>query len=326
MSMSNLMCDEVWKEVDEGDDDNNAKMEVTTEMSKEDCLGTLRMFIEKEELFMPEPGYLDFLKSDDFVRDLRFESIAWLIKTQWRIGLSPLVIFGAMNYLDRFVSKTLFKTLKKPRKKMMRLLAVACLSVSSKFNNMRSLRLPEFQVVEMEAPFKSDRVKKMEVTLMQTLGWKMNSVTPLSYVALLLQSIDADNLSLHGEHLATTVTNLLATSVLDGQVIEYRQSVIAVSAIRCMLDNLQAPSNYKTALDQSLDSIKPQFHKQEEDLVNCERIINIMCRENHPHYIINANLLQHAENPLPELEEHDGNVRNVRSGGSRKRKRWQMDR
>lgn len=81
--MENLLCDEEWliisPEVDGNDTKRNVKREVAG-MSKEECFETIRLFIGKEERFMPEPDYLCLLGSDHFVWSERIQAIKWLLK------------------------------------------------------------------------------------------------------------------------------------------------------------------------------------------------------------------------------------------------------
>ncbi|XVF06207.1 hypothetical protein REPUB_Repub06bG0027600 [Reevesia pubescens] len=75
--------------------------------SKEDSEQALIICLEKEFGYMPEPGYLDYLQSNNLVF-ARFRAVQWLINTCTRLNLSIGIVFNAANYLDRFLSMSQF--------------------------------------------------------------------------------------------------------------------------------------------------------------------------------------------------------------------------
>lgn len=61
-----------------------------------------------------------------------------------------------------------------------RLLSLACLSLAAKMEECRVPALAEFRVEEFN--FGSKVIQRMELLVLNTLEWKMNSVTPFAYV------------------------------------------------------------------------------------------------------------------------------------------------
>ena len=61
-----------------------------------------------------------------------------------------------------------------------RLLAVACVSLAAKMEEYRAPALPEFRADD-EYDFSCDSIRRMELLVLSTLGWRMGGVTPFDY-------------------------------------------------------------------------------------------------------------------------------------------------
>lgn len=68
-----------------------------------------------------------------------------------------------------------------------RLLAVACVSLAAKMEEYRAPALPEFRADD-EYDFSSVSIRRMELLVLSTLGWRMGDVTPLDYLPCLSSS------------------------------------------------------------------------------------------------------------------------------------------
>ncbi|KAK6140262.1 hypothetical protein DH2020_026060 [Rehmannia glutinosa] len=187
--MESLLCNEVWLMSPDVDDECNAKGHVASNSlfnsTKEDCEEALGIFLGKEARYMPEQGYMDLVKTNDFIHNARFKSINWLIKSQRRLDLSLGTVFLAVNYLDRFISLT------------------------------------QCQVENVDNFFAPNLIQRMELTVLKALGWRMDSVTPFCYVCLLIRRIDALNKTQLVDDFTKRVTELLLTALLamcDGRV------------------------------------------------------------------------------------------------------------
>jgi cyclin D5 len=65
-----------------------------------------------------------------------------------------------------------------------RLLAVACVSLAAKMEEYRAPALSEFRADD-EYNFSSVCIRRMELLVLSTLGWRMGDVTPLDYLPCL---------------------------------------------------------------------------------------------------------------------------------------------
>ncbi|GFQ04769.1 cyclin-d1-1 [Phtheirospermum japonicum] len=258
--MDSLLCNEVWlmsPKYNELDDYNNNNNNNNVQenyhdhvvSTKEDCEEALRNFLRKEANYMPERGYLEFVKTNHVIVNARFKAVNWLIKSQRRMNLSPGTVFLAVNYMDRFISLTRCQDWKYW---MFELLCVACLTIATKFSETTTWPLHEYQVEGVDNCFSPTLIQRMELTVLKALGWRMDSTTPFSYVHILTRVLNETLI----EDLTNHVTELLLCALLDPKFLEFQQCVVAMSAIRCVFE--ASVNNDSIA---NLDSLIPQDQK-----------------------------------------------------------------
>ncbi|EEF30818.1 cyclin d, putative [Ricinus communis] len=238
--------------------------------TKEDCEQALSLCLEKELSYMPQQGYFEHLQSKNLFF-ARFKAVQWLIKSRSRLNLSFETLFNAANYLDRFIS--LNKCLEW-KNWMVELLSVACLSVASKFSESTyAPSLLEIQMEDMDHTFQSITIQRMELMLLQALGWRLGSTTVYSYVELMMMMmvINNDFLKSHlrKDLIVARVTELILGTILDCKFAEFRPSIAAVSAIWCGLEEL-IPSKTSTQLTYITGFLNKD---QKDDIVKCHNIL-----------------------------------------------------
>ncbi|KAK7390510.1 hypothetical protein VNO78_25817 [Psophocarpus tetragonolobus] len=274
MNMDNLLCDEVWLSADTfeevGDDD---ELIVLKSYQNEEFEEAFTVYLEKEVSCLPEPHYTKYLHSNNLVFS-RSRVIQWFIKCRSHFNLSFGTVFLAVNYLDRFVSICQYNDW---QYWMLELLSIASLSIAIKFNEMSPLSLHEIQVEGLDYSFQPKVILKMELILLKALGWRLNSVTSYSFVEML----NVDFLEPHlYEKLISQVTELLVQATLDQKMLEFKPSIIGISAFWCTLDQLFPP-----ILDTYIAyiiRIFSQSHK--DDIIKCHKLMEAltsMCSENH---------------------------------------------
>lgn len=136
----------------------------------------------------------------------RGDAVEWMLKVVHYYSFSVLTAVLAVNYLDRFLQSFKSHGENKEKKKpwMTQLAAVACISLAAKVEEthvpllldlqVRSLSLsPELlinlrwvfvgaQVEESDYVFESKTIQRMEILVLSTLQWRMNPVTPISFL------------------------------------------------------------------------------------------------------------------------------------------------
>ncbi|XP_031377622.1 putative cyclin-D7-1 [Punica granatum] len=237
--------------------------------TKEDVENALRICLDKETSYMPKaPGFAAVVESNDLTV-LRFRVTQWLMKSKSRLRLSYGTLFLAVNYFDRFISACKCQEWKDW---MVKLLSVACLSVASKsFETFTSFPLHEIQMEGLDHAFQPSTIQRMELILLRALEWRISSITPYTYVELLMWNLSNSFLlpnHLH-EELRGRVHELLLLAVSDIQLTEFRPSVLAVSAMRYGLQEVLAslsdihPTHFTKFIDQD----------QKENLKRCNRLM-----------------------------------------------------
>ncbi|XP_075516908.1 cyclin-D3-1-like [Primulina tabacum] len=109
----------------------------------------------------------------------RGEAVEWILKVTGYYSFSALTAVLAVNYLDRFLY-----SFQSHREKpwMTQLVAVACLSLAAKVEETQVPLLLDLQVEEAKYVFESKTIQRMELLVLSTLQWKMNPVTPHSFL------------------------------------------------------------------------------------------------------------------------------------------------
>ncbi|XP_015087460.1 putative cyclin-D7-1 [Solanum pennellii] len=261
--MESLLCDEIWLEKEE-EFKNNVENSCFFK-SKEDCEEAFKILLNKEISYMPKIGYVKFIKENCFIENARFKAIHWLIKSQRRWNLSFGTCFGAASYLDRFISLNKCQGWKYW---MFELLSIACLSVSSKFHETSPPQLLELQMEGVEHLFESTMIQRMELTLLETLGWRLNSTTPYSYIELFQWNINTLKLSLLRDF-TSCVNDLLLRILLDVKFLEFRPCVIAQSVVTCISEDLSLLID--DSCFNNFTRLIPQ--NQKDDLSKCQRMM-----------------------------------------------------
>ena len=178
------------------------------------------LFWEDEELlslFSKEEQQQQWILSASLAVSRR-EMVEWMMKVNAHYGFSALTAILAVNYLDRFLSSRHFQG-DKPW--MNQLAAVTCLSLAAKVEETQVPLLLDlqvcrvsikkkrkrkkepldvsifcwidyfrfesgfcetFQVEDTKYVFEAKTIQRMELLVLSTLQWKMNPVTPLSFI------------------------------------------------------------------------------------------------------------------------------------------------
>ncbi|XP_027337201.1 putative cyclin-D7-1 [Abrus precatorius] len=245
--MDNLLCDEVWLSRSQ----NTCEVVESVALKNhenEEFEQAFTVCLEKEVFYMPESDYTKYLQSNNLIFP-RFRVIQWFIK-DWEYW-------------------------------MLELLSIACLSIATKFNEISQLSLHEIQMEGLDYSFQSNVVLRMEVIILKALGWRLNSVTSYSFVEMVAYNVD--NLGPHlYEKLISRVTELLVQAIIDQKMLEFRPSIVGISALWCTLDQLFPPISdaYNAYIMRLLSQ------SQKDDVSKCHKLMKTkssLCGENY-HY------------------------------------------
>ncbi|KAI9125056.1 hypothetical protein K1719_003672 [Acacia pycnantha] len=146
----------------------------------------VRLMVVREKEHLPRNDYLKRLRSGDLELSVRKEALDWILKAHAYYGFGPLSFCLSANYLDRFLS-----TYELPRGKSwtVQLLAVACLSLAAKLEEIEVPLLVDLQVGEPKFVFEAKTIERMELLVLSTLRWKMHALTPCSFIDYFLSKL-----------------------------------------------------------------------------------------------------------------------------------------
>ena len=266
--MDNLLCDESWLSGPSTPEplpnfrlnirDDHVEMSPTMDAATVEK--AISMDLEKELRFSNHGDkFIEFLISKKLT-DARFQTLQWLIQTRNRLNLSFETIFSAASCFDRFVYAT---SCSEWSKWMVELVAVTSLSIASKFNEVSSPSLEDFQIDGLNHMFHHKTVLEMELIVLKALEWRVNSVTSFSFSQILVTKIGMGG----GDIMMNRITDHLLDDLCDLKMLAYAPSVVAVAAVLNVFEE-------KAALDGNLGKIMNLFGQEhKENITKCVHVM-----------------------------------------------------
>ncbi|KAF8406276.1 hypothetical protein HHK36_008361 [Tetracentron sinense] len=250
-----LYCQEEHWEEEEGKDlenkyesDNSRRTNPSPDLPL--LLFEQDLFWEDEELLslfsnehQTHPNYKN-LDTDTSLAALRREAVEWMLRINAHYAFSALTAVLAVSYLDRFLSSLYFQ---RDKPWMTQLAAVACLSLAAKVEETYVPLLLDLQV-DTKYVFEAKTIQRMELLVLTTLQWKMNPVTPLSFLDHIIRRLGLKTL-LHWEFLKKC-ERLLLSVVADSRFVCYLPSVVATATMLHVINQVEPcnPIEYQTQL------------------------------------------------------------------------------
>ncbi|MBA0788232.1 hypothetical protein Gotri_026200 [Gossypium trilobum] len=198
----------------------------------------------------------------------RFNAVDWMLKVTAHHSFSALTAVLAVNYLDRFLFSLPFQT-DKPW--MTQLGAVACLSLAAKVEETQVPLLLDLQVEESKYYFEAKTVQRMEILVLSTLQWKMNPITPISFLHYI-----ARRLGLKGHvcwEFLRRCDQILLSVISDSRFLCYLPSAMATAIMLQVMDSVELEPNLRVQFqNQLLDNLGINKDKVDE---SCKLIIEL---------------------------------------------------
>ncbi|KAI3986947.1 hypothetical protein MKX01_039882 [Papaver californicum] len=213
---------------------------------------------EKEIISSYQDNLLSKLESDPNLVRARKESIQWILKVNAYYSFSPLTAVLAVNFLDRFLSSFHFQN-DKPW--MTQLISVACITLASKVEETQVPLLLDFQVEDSKYVFEAKTIQRMELVILSSLHWKMNPVTPLSYLDHIIRRLGLKS-NLHWEFMQRCEL-LLLSIISDSRFVRYLPSVLAAATMLHVINRIE-PCNAKEYHDQLMGVLQIDKDKVDE--------------------------------------------------------------
>ncbi|CAJ2641080.1 unnamed protein product [Trifolium pratense] len=209
-------------------------------LQSEECLV---LMLEKEFQQWPGVNYLNRLQSGVLDVGARYEAIDWIQKVQAYFGFGPLCAYLSINYMDRFLAGY---ELPKGRAWTMQLLAVACISLAAKVEETSVPMTLDLQIGESKFVFEAKTIQRMELLVLSTLKWRMQSITPFSFIEYFLSKItDNDDKSSLTSSISQS-TQLISNTIKGIDFLEFKPSEIAAAVATCVVGETQAIDTNKS--------------------------------------------------------------------------------
>ncbi|XP_066335996.1 cyclin-D5-1-like [Miscanthus floridulus] len=200
--------------------------------------------------------------SDEWFRCARRATVEWIFETRAYFGFSHRTAYLAVSYMDRFCLHRCMDRSVMPW--AARLLAVACVSLAAKMEEYRAPALSEFRA-DNEYDFSSVSIRRMELLVLSTLGWRMGDVTPLDYLPCLSSRLRRGDGSGGGGLVAAKAAALIFSAAEAASVLDYRPSTVAVAAVLAAAHGPMA----KEALESKMSSLSPSCLLDKGDVHAC---------------------------------------------------------
>ncbi|VVA34808.1 PREDICTED: putative cyclin-D6-1 [Prunus dulcis] len=224
---------------------------------QEHNLDTIPDLFASESDHMPSHNSLSCSKDSDFYYAFRLEAISLFLQAQYSCNLDPFIPYLAINYLDRFLSK---RDIPEGKPWVSRLLEVSCLSLAAKVKN-TPFSATDFQRGEGFI-FDAQTIHKMELLILDTLDWRMRSITPFSFLSFFLSFLDLNDQTLT-KALKSRASDVIFNAHNEIKIVEFKPSIIAASAALSACQELlplQFPS-FKASISSFQDVNKESLFK-----------------------------------------------------------------
>ncbi|XAR51361.1 hypothetical protein NMG60_11005963 [Bertholletia excelsa] len=129
-------------------------------------------------------GVCPVQSDESWWKSARLSAVKWIFNTRACFGFRFSTALLSLTYFDRFISK---RSIDNGKLWAVRLLSVACLSLAAKMEESKSPALSQYQIDDFN--FGSSVIQRMELMVLNTLNWKLLSITPFSYLHFFISKL-----------------------------------------------------------------------------------------------------------------------------------------
>ncbi|XP_057783857.1 cyclin-D4-2-like [Salvia miltiorrhiza] len=229
----------------------------------EECIGYM---LEREREHLPRDDYLARLRNGELDVGLRREALDWMFKACAHFSFGELCLYSAISYFDRFLSiyeLPLSSSEKGSKNWAVQLVAVACLSLAAKIEEVNVPSTLDLQAGVPKLLFEGKTIQRMEILVLNSLNWKIKAYTPCNFIDYYLRKMNEG-----GEPLGLVISRSLRLimSTIEGiEFLEFKPSEIAAAVAMCVSGEMQAMD-----IDKALSCL---IGVEKERVVKCLEII-----------------------------------------------------
>ncbi|CAA6657524.1 unnamed protein product [Spirodela intermedia] len=209
----------------------------------------------------------------DWLKYARSAAVRWILRVgvphsrlRGYFGFSPQTAYLSVIYLDRFFVK---RTIDR-QSWAIQLLSVACLSLAAKMEECRVPALTEYPGEECE--FESKAIQRMELLVLNTLEWRMGSITPFLYIDYFASKFV---LCRSGKGLPSRATELILAAIEGMNLVDHRPSAVAAAAVFAAAGQPLT----KTLLEDKIGAVSPCRSLETDRTLSCYNLIMMMIQE-----------------------------------------------
>ncbi|XP_015061413.1 cyclin-D3-3-like isoform X1 [Solanum pennellii] len=194
----------------------------------------LESLLSKEE----ENQMYNVVINNPFLSVFRNEAIEWILEAVDYHNFSAQTAILAVNYLDRFLFSLQSQNHDDEKQPWMnQLAAVTCLSLAAKIEETQVPLLLDLQVEESRYLFEPKTIQRMEILVLSTLKWKMNPVTPFSFLDYFSRRLGLnDHICFE---LLRRCERVLLSTITDCRFMCYLPSAMAAATMLHVIDKLE---------------------------------------------------------------------------------------
>ncbi|WOL19973.1 cyclin-D4-1-like [Canna indica] len=248
------------------------------------------MLVERETGNMPREDYAEKLRSGALDLAIRRDAIDWICKVHAHYSFGPLSAYLAVNYLDRFLSAY---ELPQDKAWMTQLLSVACLSLAAKMEETEVPLSLDLQVGDARYVFEAKTIQRMELLVLSTLKWRMQAVTPFSYIDFFFHKFNDGNSP--SKLLLSRSVELILSTIRGIDFLEFRPSEIAAAVVLSVLKETQIVEVDKV-LTCCINVVK-------EGVLRCYEVIqDLVVVRNMPLKVVTSSVSSLPQSPIGVLD------------------------
>ncbi|XP_020155287.1 cyclin-D4-1 [Aegilops tauschii subsp. strangulata] len=190
-------------------------------LPSEECVAR---WVATEAEHLPREDYAERLRAGGVDLRVRVDAVDWIWKVHTYYGFGPVTACLALNYMDRFLS---LYQIPEGKAWMTQLLSVACLSLAAKMDETSVPHSIDLQAGDARYVFEAKTIQRMELLVLSTLKWRMQAVTPFSYLDYFLHQLSGGNAP--SRQAVREATELILCISRGTSCLEFRPSEIAAT-------------------------------------------------------------------------------------------------
>ncbi|XP_020243910.1 cyclin-D4-1-like [Asparagus officinalis] len=208
-------------------------------LQSDECLD---LMVKREAEHLPREDYGKRLITGALDISIRRDAVDWIWKVHSYYSFGPLSAYLSVNYLDRFLSAY---ELPQGKAWMTQLLSVACLSLAAKMEESEVPLCLDLQVREAKYVFEPRTIQRMELLVLSTLKWRMQAVTPFSFIDYFLHKLNGGDPPT--KPLLSTAAQLILSTARGIEFLAFKPSEIAAAVAMSALGEAQVVEIDKAA-------------------------------------------------------------------------------